>query len=125
MFFRRNHHPGFSTTTNLSTTVLQQLREKNLHLNKGKCQFFKTSVRYLGQEIDAHGLPPLKDNTEAIVNIPHPTDASKVHTFLRMVKLLSLHQLINKAAEFIWDERCETSLQRIKTNLISSRVLGL
>jgi hypothetical protein len=33
--------------------VLQQLCEKNLHLNKGKCQFLKTSVHYL--ESDAHG----------------------------------------------------------------------
>jgi hypothetical protein len=101
--------------------VLQQLREKNLHRNKVKCQFLKTSVRYLGHEIDAHGLHPLKDKLNAIVNILQPTDTSKVHTFLGMVNyyhkfllkvssiLQLLHQLIKKDSEFIWDERCETS----------------
>jgi hypothetical protein len=106
--------------------VLQQLHEKNLHHNKGKCQFFKTSVCYLGHEIDEHRLHPIKDKINTIVNIPHPTDASKVHTFLGMINYYHklgqpLHQLIKKDAEFIRDERCETSFQRIKTNLISSR----
>lgn len=35
--------------------VLKLLKNNNLHLNDNKCQFFQTSVSYLGHKIDQQG----------------------------------------------------------------------
>jgi len=115
--------------------VLRQLQSKNLHLNKDKCQFFKSSIKYLGHKIDGSGLHPLKDKVDAIVSMSRPTDAAKVHTFLGMVNyyhkflpnvssvLHPLHRLTRDDVEFEWDDACEAAFQKVKDKLASSKVL--
>jgi hypothetical protein len=116
--------------------VLRQLRSKNLHLNKDKCQFFKSSIKYLGHKIDSSGLHPLKNKVDAIINMGRPTDAAKVHTFLGMINyyhkflpnvssvLHPLHRLTRDDVEFEWDDECEAAFQRAKDELASSTVLA-
>lgn len=97
--------------------VLLRLRQHNLHVNRGKCQFFKSSITYLGHVIDKDGLYASGEKISAIVNSLPPTNVSQLHTFLGMVnyyqrfipnlqdKLHMLHQLLSKNTRFLWDKR--------------------
>lgn len=53
--------------------VLDDLKQNNMHVNKGKSKFFKTSVKYLGHIVDSYGLHKTSDKIEAIQNAPEPT----------------------------------------------------
>ncbi|XP_031336101.1 uncharacterized protein K02A2.6-like [Photinus pyralis] len=50
--------------------VLERLRQFDLHLNGRKCQFFKSSISYLGHRIDGDGLHTTTEKIEAIANSP-------------------------------------------------------
>ena len=62
--------------------VLKRLEEADLHLNKDKCKFLVHSIEYLGYRIDVHGLHPLPDKVEAILNASCPHDITTLKAFL-------------------------------------------
>ena len=115
--------------------VFDRLRESGLHVNKGKSQFFKTSVSYLGHTIDKNGLHPLEEKIEAIKKSPKPTNVSELRSFLGIVnyyhqflpnlasKLHPLHQLLQKNTKFIWNRKCEIAFNKLKEEITSKNVL--
>ncbi|KAL3256430.1 hypothetical protein MRX96_017157 [Rhipicephalus microplus] len=52
--------------------VFQRIRDNGLQRNKAKCRFREKEVQFLGQEIDATGLHPLRDILEALTVTPRP-----------------------------------------------------
>jgi hypothetical protein len=50
--------------------VFRRLKEHNLKLHPGKCQFFQTQVEYLGHMIYLGGLGVQKANVKAISHVP-------------------------------------------------------
>ena len=46
--------------------VLDWLEKAGLRARKEKCEFFASSVTYLGHKIDSEGLHPLPDKVEAV-----------------------------------------------------------
>ncbi|GAB1601043.1 hypothetical protein Ahia01_000382500 [Argonauta hians] len=53
--------------------VLQRLREKNLTLNRDKCQYMKPSIEFLGHIFCADGMQPCPNKLKQIAEIPAPT----------------------------------------------------
>ena len=49
--------------------VLRRIKEAGLTLNKQKCQFSKSSMRFLGQVVDATGVKPDPDKIRAIIKM--------------------------------------------------------
>ena len=43
--------------------VLAQLQEAGMKLHPSKCEFLKSLVEYLGQQIDKHGLHPVESKS--------------------------------------------------------------
>ncbi len=54
---------------NLNTT-LQRLKEYGLRVKKDKCEFFQSTIEYLGHVIDSAGLHTASSKVKAIVDAP-------------------------------------------------------
>ena len=115
--------------------VLHRLQEAGLTLND-KCEFSKSSIRFLAHIIDGSGLhaDPLK--TSAIAQFPEPSDVNGLQRFMGMVNHLCkfvprladlsepLRQLLRKDSSWVWEEPQQHAFQRIKEALLSSEVLA-
>ncbi len=66
--------------------MFERLKAHDLRLHPGKCKFFQESVEYLGHVIYPNGLEVQQVKVEAIARIPRPTDVSRVHGFMGLVK---------------------------------------
>ena len=69
--------------------VLDRLEKAGLRARKEKCQFFVSSVTYLGHKIDAEGLHPLPDKVQAIKEAPPPTNIQQLQAYLGLLTYYS------------------------------------
>lgn len=67
--------------SNLSE-VFDRLRQAHLTLKPSKCEFFRTSVEFLGHTVSQEGVACSKKHIEAVTSWPEPTDVSELQTFL-------------------------------------------
>ena len=119
---------------NLSA-ILNQIQEAGLTLNKEKYEFSTTSIKLLGQVVDANGIKPDPDKITAIHNMPQPTNTTELRRFLGMVIQLNkfsphlsdhmkpLHGLLSSHNLWRWDEAQEKTSQEVKAALISGKTL--
>ena len=70
------------------TKVLQRLEEAGLTLNREKCQFLQSQVKFLGQVVDRNGICPDPEKVAAIQNVKSPNNVGDIRQFLGMVILL-------------------------------------
>lgn len=64
------------------TKVLNRLREYGLKLSPEKCEFFQTSVRYLGHVVSQHGVESDPEKTAALKTWPVPQHLKPLKAFL-------------------------------------------
>ena len=114
--------------------VFERLRHAKLKLGAAKCTFATKEVSYLGHRVTEEGLLPDPSLLAAIRNIPPPTTATEVRSFLglagyyrRYVKGFSaiaapLHALTQKDAVFHWSEDCQTAFDQLKIRLTTSPI---
>lgn len=62
--------------------VLHRLRDYGLKLSPEKCQFFKSSVKYLGHVVDAQGVHTDPDKVSALRDWPRPGNREELKRFL-------------------------------------------
>jgi len=77
--------PDMATHKEHLKAVLDRLREHGLVLNLQKCEFFKSSVSFLGLHITADGASPLPDQVKAICDYPQPATIKQLQAFLGLV----------------------------------------
>ncbi len=116
--------------------VLDRVREKNLKLNKEKCQLGVSQLVFLGDLITKNGLRPDPKKVSAIQNMPQPTDVAGVQRFLGMINYQSrwiqdaaqktepLRQLIQEKNEFIWQDQHTKAFEELKKCLTEEPVLA-
>ena len=68
--------------------VLQQIQAAGATLNQEKCQFRKSSIKFLGHLVDATGIRSDPDKTSAIANMPTPKNISDLRRFMGMINQL-------------------------------------
>ena len=85
--------------------VLQKLSQASVTLNK-KCEFSKSSWKYLGQVISNKGIIADPNKVSFITNMDSPTDVSGVRRLLEMINQLQkfLPNLATKL--FTFRENC-------------------
>ena len=117
--------------------VLNRLQKAGLTLNREKCQFSRTSVKFLGHIIDQTGIRPDPDKISAIQKIKPPTCVSDVRRFLGLVNQMSkfipnlaeitkpLRELLVKSNQWTWDRMQQSSFEAIKDRLTHSPVLAM
>ena len=113
------------------------LTRSGLTLNKAKCEFSKTTVKFLGHIIDETGVRPDPEKIIAIQKIKTPTSGSDVRRFLGLVNQMSkfipnlaeittpLRELLIKNRQWTWDEMQQRAFEQIKSLLTHSPVLAL
>ena len=101
--------------------VLQILKEKGLYAKFKKCEFWLSSVSFLGHIVSKDGVSVDSTKVTAIVDWPRPTSVTEVRSFLglaryykRFVKgfsriALPLTNLTRKGVKFEWNDDCEHS----------------
>lgn len=65
--------------------VLRTLQSKGLTLNKKKCQFSQSRVKFFGYIFNEEGVSPDPEKVEGIKNAPAPTNCKELRSFLGMV----------------------------------------
>ena len=65
--------------------VLQWLRENGLVLNRSKCQFFRSTVDFLGLRVTAGGVSPVPEQLAAVKDFPQPNNIKELQGFLGAV----------------------------------------
>ena len=115
--------------------VLDRGRERNLKLNREKCQFRVSEVHYVGHVLSADGVKPDPQKVEAIIAMPAPANREDLQRFLGVVTYLSkfipnmsqksapLRQLLQKDVEWSWGQLEEDTFTCLKTSISSAPVL--
>ena len=70
-------------------TVLIKIHDAGLTLNKGKCQFNTTSIKFLGQIFDQEGVKADPTMVQAILKLEPPTNVKELRYLLGMANQLS------------------------------------
>ena len=114
--------------------LLQHLREAGVTRNK-KCEFSKTSIKFLGHIIDAKGIHVDLDMVKAIRKFLAPTNITELQRFMGMVNQLMkfipsladsnapLRHLLCKDTMWVWDQPQQSAFEQIKELLTSPPVL--
>lgn len=115
--------------------VIEKLKEAGLTVKKEKCQFFKSSVNYLGFKISKNGLEKDESKVKAVIEAPDPTNVSETRSLLGMINFYSkfipnladilkpIYNLLKKGAAFNWNTQCSEAMKKIKEVMSSDMVL--
>ena len=115
--------------------VLQRCEDKNLALNWEKCHFMVTEGIVLGHKIYAAGLEVDQAKVAVIKTLRPPTTVKGIRSFLghasfnrRFIKDFSkisrsLCRLLEKDANFDFDESCRYAFEEIKSRLVTSPIM--
>lgn len=128
----------FNEHVHLLETVRQRLKNANLTVNLSKCEFFKSSLNYLGYIVDGNGLRTNPDKVSAMVNYPRPTTTTEIKRFVGMCSwyrrfiphfstlMAPLNDLLKgkrKQQSIGWSTEAESAFLSVKRALVSAPVL--
>lgn len=68
--------------------VLQSLQDKNLTLNKEKCEFCKTEITFMGDTLTAEGLKPHESKTDPVLNTVPPTNVKESKAYAPLLSAI-------------------------------------
>ena len=116
-------------------SLLALLKNNGLTCNLAKCEFFKSSVTYLGHILDKDGIRPTQQNVDAIVKMPEPKNVKQLSSFLGKMAYYSkfikngasiaapLNSLKKKNVKFVWSDKCKAAFNKLKTAIINATKL--
>lgn len=114
--------------------VLCRLKEAGVTLNKKKCEFGQTAVKFLGHLISHKGVEPDPDKVKAIVEMNPPTCAKEAKRFMGMVNYLGkfsgklaelsipIYSVMGKG-DWFWGDQQQRSFEKVKSEMTSVPVL--
>lgn len=129
----------FDEHLQLLSEVKNILKDAHLTINLKKCEFFKTSLRFLGFIVGSNGLRTDPGKVSSIVNYPRPSTTTEVKRFIgfcswyrRFINNFSalvspLNDLTKgkkKKQPISWTPEAEASFLKIKEALISAPILS-
>ena len=116
-------------------TVLQLLRENKLYAKQSKCEFFRSSVSFLGHVVSADGVGMEADKVKAVRDWPIPTSVHDIRSFLglagyyrRFVRNFSaiaapLSDLVRHDRKWEWTEVQQQAFDALKSALTNGPTL--
>ncbi|KAL5491281.1 hypothetical protein EMCRGX_G016538 [Ephydatia muelleri] len=117
--------------------VLQRVKSAGVTLNRDKCVFSQSSVKFLGQIVDAHGVKPDPNKVTAIRGMAAPMNTTELRRYLGMINQLSkftpniaeltkpLRELLSKKNEWTWNEIHQKAFSKLKDEVSTQPVLAL
>ena len=116
--------------------VMVKLQESVVTLNREKCSFSKSQVRFLGQDLSQSGISSDPDKVSAILEMRQPASVPEIRRFLGMVNQLSkftpnlaeitnpLRNLLSHRNQWFWEEPQRSAFKQVKHVLTKSPVLA-
>ena len=116
--------------------VFARLKEKNLTLNRIKCEFNKDTIEFYGFTFGQNGISPDPKKVEAVCKATAPGNVKEVRSFLGLTNYVSrfipnyaqitkpLRDLTRKNAEWSWSTAQEDAFSELKSKLMSSQVMS-
>jgi transposase InsO family protein len=116
--------------------VITKLREAGLKLSPKKCNFFKSTVKFLGHIVSSDGVSADPEKIKVAANWPTPANIHEVRSFLgtcsyyrRFIDHFAdiakpLHKLTLKQASFVWTDECDTAFKQLKHAITNAPVLS-
>ena len=116
--------------------VFERLRQKNLTLNRNKCFFSRSSIKFYGCIFSGNGISADQDQVDCIKNAPRPNSPSEVKSFLGMTGFISrfipnyttitepLRRLTKQDEIWMWTDQQENSFQTLKDTLTSDTIMA-
>ena len=133
--------PSKESHMNKLEDILSALLKNGLKISPQKCQLFKTSLQYMGNEIFIESkkvcMKPSRSRLEAIQKLQPPKTSKGCRNFGRIVKFLSMfcpelqkllkpiYDLTRKVRPFYWEKEQQDSFMEIKPRLIKPPVLHM
>ena len=111
--------------------VFERLREKNITLNRSKCEFNKDKVEFFGYVFSKDCISADPKKIDAIKNAEAPKNAAEVRSLLGLANYVSrfisdfatitepLRQLTHKNTEWKWNGKEQKAFQTLKDRLTS------
>jgi len=116
--------------------IFKRIREAKLTLNREKCKFCRSELKYLGYTVSFDGLRVDPDKIKAIVDIPVPRSQKEVRQFTGMAswyrrfipnfatRMQPLTSLLRRRTKFEWTKEAERAFEDIKSCLITAPILS-
>jgi hypothetical protein len=113
--------------------IFERLQANGLHLNKAKCPFIQSKLKYCSHILTEFGIQQSPEKIAAIVNASQPTNVTQLksgmglimyyHNHLPNVSSLlhPLYQLLKKNRKWHFDKSCEDAYAKVK-ELIANNV---
>ena len=121
--------------------LLSALLKNGLKISPKKCQLFKTSLQYMGNEIFIENkkvcVKPLRNRLEAIQKLQPPKTSKGCRSFMGVVNFLSMffprvpklfkpkYNLTRKGRPFTWGKEQQDSFEEVKCRLVKPSVLHM
>ncbi len=117
--------------------VLSCLRRAGLKCKPSKCEFLKTSIKYLGRIIDGEGVRPDPESIETVMQKKRPRNERELQSYLSFGNYYRefirgnsewvepINRLVKKNQDFRWTNEAEESFEPTKRKLCSAPVLAL
>ena len=114
--------------------TLQRLREKNLTINKDKCEFLKDEL--MGNKLSSVGISADQTKIKDIQSLQPPKSITELRSFLGMVTYCSkfilnfatltspLHELLKVNHKWTWTHIHGTTFNKLKELLLSNETLA-
>lgn len=115
--------------------IFQTMREYKLKLKPQKCAFIVSSAKLLSFIISRRGIKIDPKKVSAIVDLFPPNNLKDLRSFQEKAQAMrrviaqlvymtsSFSHLLKKGEKFIWDEKCQKALDKIKNYLTNALVL--
>ena len=117
--------------------VLQRIEKAGVTLNAQKCEFHKTSIKFLGHVIDQNGIQADSEKTSAIREMQPPTAVTELRRFMGMANQLGkfspnlaqltqpLRELLSKDTPWTWGTSQSEAFKLVKEELSKPATLAL
>ena len=133
--------PSKETHKNKLEDLLKALLKNGMKISPKKCQLFKTSLQYMGNEIFIENkkvcVKPLRSRLEAIQKLQPPKTPKGCRSFAGVVNFLSMfcpelqkllkpiYDLTRKGRPFVWGKEQQDSCEEIRCSLLRLPVLHM
>lgn len=130
------HAPTIEKLKEITTQVLKIIKNAGLKLNKEKCIFGVSKIKFLGHYFDANGLHPDPEKIEVVQKLNVPKNKLQIQRIMgtvnylgKFIKNLSeitapMRMLLQDNVEFQWQSEQQQSFDKIKQILTSTPVLS-
>ena len=111
------------------TAVLTRIEATGATLNPHKCEFNKSSLKFLAHVINSNGIQADPDKTETIRKMKHPTSVPELRRFMGMVNQLRkfspnlaeltqpLRELLSRSSTWTWGPHQSKAFTLVKEEL--------